>query len=342
MARNRTRNMSGGRKDSKITPEQNLPQNIVPVGEISADGEKRIYISQSAYNIVHKFAKSKTDNERGGVLVGCVIQEFGKTNIVVQGFIEAKFNESTSTTLKFTHETWEYVHKEIARKYENGKIVGWIHTHPNFGIFLSEYDMFIHSNFFSDENQIAYVIDPIQHDEGVYCWANGKIEHCRGFYVYDQPDKIIRLTAKDGSENSDESVYKASAGKGLIYGLIAALALAVISFALISFNLFSRISILESQQETTLESTDRKIAELKSQAAYHEQDLYVLESAVNEIVSAINYYHGAPEVSADSSAEEKETIDVFERIFRNYGNDKQKETSGVFRKIMNVQTEENP
>jgi proteasome lid subunit RPN8/RPN11 len=45
------------------------------------------------------------------------------------------------------------------------KIIGWIHTHPDYGIFLSENDMFIQNNYFKDINQVAYVIDPIQKEE---------------------------------------------------------------------------------------------------------------------------------------------------------------------------------
>ena len=60
--------------------------------------------------------------------------------------------------------------------------MGWIHTHPNFGIFLSEYDRFVHENFFSEEYQVAYVVDPIQSIEGFYFWINSKLEKCKGFY----------------------------------------------------------------------------------------------------------------------------------------------------------------
>lgn len=71
-------------------------------------------------------------------------------DILINGFIEAKHCEATPTTLKFTHETWERCHKEMEKKYPDQKILGWIHTHPDFGIFLSEYDMFIQNNFFSE------------------------------------------------------------------------------------------------------------------------------------------------------------------------------------------------
>ena len=103
-------------------PDNMLPQNIIAVGD-QVEENKNIYISQSVYKEIHKFTKNKTTNESGGMLVGSVIDEFGKTNIVISGFVEAKFCEATPTTLKFTHETWEYVHGEIAEKFEDGKIV---------------------------------------------------------------------------------------------------------------------------------------------------------------------------------------------------------------------------
>ena len=154
--------------------ENSLPQNILPIGE-RVEEDKNIYISQPVYNEIHKFTQNKTTNESGGMLIGEVVEEFGKTNIIINGFIEAKFSEGTPTTLKFTHETWEYVHKEMDKRFPGQKIVGWIHTHPNFGIFLSEYDKFIQENFFKEEYQIAYVVDPIQNIEGFYFWINGKI-----------------------------------------------------------------------------------------------------------------------------------------------------------------------
>ena len=168
MAKNKKK---AAKKQERIAMLDSLPQNIVPIGE-RVEADKRIYISQRVYKEIHRFTKNKTTNESGGMLIGNVIEEFGKTNIIIQGFVEAKYSEGTPTTLKFTHETWEYVHSEIERRFENGQIVGWIHTHPDFGIFLSEYDKFIQDNFFKEENQIAYVVDPIQHIEGFYFWVN--------------------------------------------------------------------------------------------------------------------------------------------------------------------------
>ena len=166
-----------------MTPD--LPQNIIPVGERVFE-DKNIYIHQKVYEQIHKFSANKTENEHGGILVGRVLNEMGKENTIIEGFVEAKYNTATPTTLTFTHETWEYFHAEIDRKYKDKKIVGWIHTHPNFGIFLSENDRFIQQNFFTDSNQVAYVVDPIQNDEGFFFWINDKLERCPGFYLFDK------------------------------------------------------------------------------------------------------------------------------------------------------------
>lgn len=181
------------------TPD--LPQNIVPVGERVFD-DKNIYIHQKVYAQIHKFAANKTENEYGGILVGRILNEMGKENTIIEGFIEAKYNAATPTTLTFTHETWEYFHSEMDRKYKDKKIVGWIHTHPNFGIFLSENDRFIQQNFFTDANQVAYVVDPIQNDEGFFFWVNEKLERCPGFYLFDKNG--VKIKQKAWSTDLDE------------------------------------------------------------------------------------------------------------------------------------------
>lgn len=162
-----------------------LPQNIMPIGERVLD-DKNIYIHQKVYAQIHKFAADKTENEHGGILVGRVLNEMGKENTIIEGFIEAKYNTATQTSMTFTHDTWEHIHAEMEKRFKGKKIVGWIHTHPNFGIFLSENDKFIQENFFTDANQVAYVVDPIQKEEGFFFWVDGKLDRCPGFYLFDR------------------------------------------------------------------------------------------------------------------------------------------------------------
>ncbi len=211
------------KRNKKVENEAVLPQNILPVGERVLDN-KNIYIHQSTYAKIHRFAANKTENEHGGILVGRVVNEMGKENTIIEGFIEAKYNEATPTTLTFTHQTWEYFHSEIEKKYKDAKIVGWIHTHPNFGIFLSENDRFIQQNFFTDKNQVAYVVDPIQSDEGFFFWVDNKLELCPGFYIYDKVGTKIKLLEKNKKTEEQPEVTEKTKVTPILIVLILLLA----------------------------------------------------------------------------------------------------------------------
>lgn len=241
----------------KITPEMPenmLPQNILPIGE-RVEEDKNIYISQAVYKEIHKFTKNKTTNESGGMLVGTVIEEFGKSNIIINGFVEAKYCEATPTTLKFTHETWEYVHKEIEKKHKGKKILGWIHTHPDFGIFLSEYDKFIHQNFFNEAHQVAYVVDPIQNIEEFYFWINEKLEKCKGFYIYDKTGVEIDIGIdKEEAEETEKPLFNF---KNIVLAVLSVVVVFLI-FSNISTN--NKLEEIEKQQQTLADSANQSLA----------------------------------------------------------------------------------
>lgn len=284
-------------------PDDILPQNIVNFGEHVVE-DKNIYIAQSVYKDIHKFTKDKTENESGGVLVGNVIEEFGKTNIIIRGFIEAKYCEGTPTTLKFTHETWEYVHGEIGKKYPKYKILGWIHTHPDFGIFLSEYDKFIQEKFFKEENQIAYVVDPIQKIEGFYFWINGKIERCKGFFVFDKVGTEITVSDKVEAEEPDVPVGFPKLAKILIGVLSGAVALLLI----LCLSLNGKISNLQNQMETLVNSANQSLSYMSIQV----NSLYGEIDDLKERVKALEPEETTDqdETGEDTSSENDESTDA--------------------------------
>ena len=270
---------SGGRKNRQSLPENALPQNILPMGERVEEG-KNIYLSQKVYRQIHKFTRNKLTNESGGVLVGTTIEEFGKINILVSGFIEAKYCEATPTTLKFTHATWDYIHQEMDKRFPGMKIMGWIHTHPDFGIFLSDYDKFIHENFFSEENQIAYVVDPIRKEEGLYFWINGRLERCKGFYIFDRTGVKIDIS----SDLEEESTGK----EGLLSVrniLLAVLTGAVVFLLFGNLSLRSEIDRLQLQQETIVATANQSLGYLQQQIQALQTRVGELEQIIQELKS---------------------------------------------------------
>ncbi|MEY2471592.1 MAG: hypothetical protein QOK28_921 [Actinomycetota bacterium] len=106
--------------------------------------------------------RSDVTREVGGVLVGRI--EDGTTSITA--VIPALKAVGATSHVTFTHEVWEDVLATVDRDHGGSKIVGWYHSHPGFGLFLSEYDKFAHDNFFPDPGMTALVIDPIAGEGG--------------------------------------------------------------------------------------------------------------------------------------------------------------------------------
>ena len=271
-----TKTKKAHKQDGDNQADKVLPQNFVQIGDRVLDN-KNIYISQPAYKAIHKFTKDKTKNESGGMLIGYTIEEFGKTNIVIDGFIEAKHSEGTPTTLTFTHDTWEYVHKELDKKHPEKSIVGWIHTHPNFGIFLSEYDKFIHENFFNQEFQVAYVIDPIQNEEGFYFWINSKIARCPGFYIYDKTG--VDIEERKQIESVIEKPKKSSISNTL-YSFSLSLLLVVLS--VLSVILYAKVLSLQSHVKN---NTDFIVIQ--------QQEIMALQSQMDELKQQLGNTDGS-------------------------------------------------
>lgn len=277
--------------------ENMLPQNILPIGD-RVEENKNIYILQSVYKEIHKFTQNKTTNESGGMLVGTILEEFGKTNIIISGFVEAKYCEATPTTLKFTHETWEYVHKEIEKNHPEKKIVGWIHTHPDFGIFLSEYDKFIHQNFFNEDYQVAYVVDPIQKIEGFYFWIDEKIEKCKGFYIYDKTGAKITVDA----DKNETTVAKESSIFTIRNVLIAALSVAVMLLTFSNISTRQKLSKLEDQQNTLAESANQSLSYMQQLIWSQADEIQKLKNALAEAESVVESSTTEPQDTVGNDA----------------------------------------
>jgi proteasome lid subunit RPN8/RPN11 len=120
---------------------------------------------------IYQHVFSNPDREVGGVLVGSQID----AGVSVRGMIPALEAVGERAAVTFTHDAWEIVHRELDRHFPDQQIVGWYHSHPGFGIFLSRDDLFIHESFFSERWQFAYVIDPIGLEEGEFRWGEGGV-----------------------------------------------------------------------------------------------------------------------------------------------------------------------
>lgn len=138
-------------------------------------GPVTVEISLAVMVELVKYAAADRNHEQGGFLLGRCREVDGRVMVRVMAWVEAKYATRRHSSLTFTHRDWEHLATEHERLYPGLRVVGWFHTHPGFGVFLSGYDLFIHRHFFAAPDQIALVIDPLRKKTGVFIWKKGEI-----------------------------------------------------------------------------------------------------------------------------------------------------------------------
>ncbi len=169
---------------NKLPPCERTGYYIHEHGKISDD--LHIYINIETISCIKAHALQDTNREMGGVLIGEVNRRDGRNYINITSSIPAQHTSHSGASVTFTHKTWDNVFRTMDKEYPDEIILGWYHTHPNFGIFLSGEDLFIHENFFNHEWLVAFVVDPVRNHIGFFKWKNGEIVRSGGYYSYEK------------------------------------------------------------------------------------------------------------------------------------------------------------
>lgn len=135
-----------------------------------------VFIHQRANRFAACHAINNSNREVGGLLLGHVYTDSqGTAYPVISHAIPARFANEMRGHLTFTRETWLDLINQRENHHPDEEVVGWYHTHPGLGIFLSEWDLLIHRHFFRQPWQVALVIDPRDKLAGFFVWSKGDI-----------------------------------------------------------------------------------------------------------------------------------------------------------------------
>jgi len=207
---------------------------------------------------IRQHAHSSSKAEICGVLIGQDRDGVIKVTASITGLNA----EEAGAHVTFTQDTWEHIYKVKDKQFPDQRIVGWYHSHPGFGVFLSEHDTFIHKNFFSSPGQVAWVVDPHSDEEGCFGWVGGRIERLsqiatvdrRGgeradeshrpeptFTTADNEDEEISYEPKavDGSVESSDT-YSLQRLVGTIFSYLTAILIGI----LVAWYLFPRVEVV--------------------------------------------------------------------------------------------------
>ncbi|MBA4420344.1 MAG: hypothetical protein C0391_04280 [Anaerolinea sp.] len=133
-----------------------------------------VFVTPKAFTRFCAHAHSDLENEVGGWLLGKqrLDKNTGEHFIVIDTAIPARHTLQGSAFLTFTQDSQVELHRHLQDNHPDKELLGWFHTHPRMGVFLSAYDTFLHNHFFPEMWQVALVIEPFS--------------RCGGFFIRQQ------------------------------------------------------------------------------------------------------------------------------------------------------------
>ncbi len=134
----------------------------------------KVHLSQRFIDQLEDYLVYSTDGipldtipEKGGFVLGYVSQnEDGTYNLTIEDLLSASAEESGRYQFGYSIESWTRLESHLEEANDKHlNLIGWFHTHPGHGIFLSRPDINISENFFNLPHQIAVELDNYQRDE---------------------------------------------------------------------------------------------------------------------------------------------------------------------------------
>jgi len=184
-------------KDKESSPEEffnyikQVKHYSFDVSELWPDTTlKKIHLTENLYQTVNIFfdqhiqknPEQLLDKEVGGFLLGRFTRKSPSEpyEVSVDNFVSIGSEEDHHLHLKFSS-------KEITNRLGDAQdefpelvVVGWFHTHPGHGLFLSKADLTIQRGFFNEDFQFAMEIDSLslEQDLGFFTHkSNGDINN---------------------------------------------------------------------------------------------------------------------------------------------------------------------
>jgi proteasome lid subunit RPN8/RPN11 len=186
-----------------LRPDRDRRYACLPY-HVPAQADLPIFLDHRTADAIERHALADTSVELGGILLGkeCIDEASGVPFVWISQALEAKHYANTQASFTYTHDSWEEITRDRDRLFPDLDIVGWYHTHPSFGIFLSHHDVFIHQHFFVQPLQVAYVVDPVQQTRGFFQWRDRNLAQVEGFYLTsDRGDRISLARLANDLEN---------------------------------------------------------------------------------------------------------------------------------------------
>lgn len=157
-----------------------------------AQAQVQVVCHQTVLDKIQQHAKFYARQEIGGILVGHYYRtddaQTGPTSYVeIHDYLPAPregHGQSSASHITFTETIWADLlrEKDGNPTFNQMEIVGWFHSHPNWGTQPSSLDIDIQLEHFRYEWQVALIYDPQRHEGDFYLWDNDSLVRAPGFH----------------------------------------------------------------------------------------------------------------------------------------------------------------
>lgn len=149
----------------------------------------RVVFREEVFMQMDRFAQENPTGESGGFLVGRKrnLKSLEEYEVLVEQFVPLASSRSAASRFALSHEDYQAVQHSLQSSGSELRIVGWMHSHPGFGVFLSAFDRQQHHRLFSRPWHIAYVIDAVHGDRALYHCVDHHWRKLPGYYIL-RPD----------------------------------------------------------------------------------------------------------------------------------------------------------
>jgi 26S proteasome regulatory subunit N11 len=128
-----------------------------------------LYLNSLAEEALRKHAVAHRHErlEVMGLLLGEICRHNGKEYAVARKAVTTQLDAS-QVAVKFSREGLDALASSLASVDFEYVIVGWYHSHPGYGCFLSETDVATQKAMFSGASHVAMVVDPVKEQAGAF------------------------------------------------------------------------------------------------------------------------------------------------------------------------------
>jgi len=122
-----------------------------------------IYVKQTAVDKAEEYFLHLASQrlEGMGLLIGVNCEHDGKRFVIVNEFMTTD-TTSTAVSVRFSPSAFEKLSQQLKGKLGESVVVGWCHSHPSYGCFLSSTDVSTQRRFFNEDFHVAAVFDPLK------------------------------------------------------------------------------------------------------------------------------------------------------------------------------------